>query len=122
MVIKSIYEEVIHGRGEGHKYDMPTANQLLKKDDIRHGVYASKTTVDNTEYISITNVGLRPSVDVSETLNVETWILDFDGNLYGKKIKIDLYYFIRETRKFNGLEEVKKQLDLDAKKARELFK
>ncbi|MBS7354076.1 MAG: hypothetical protein KIG23_04810, partial [Erysipelotrichaceae bacterium] len=40
---------------------------------------------------------------------------------YGKKIKVDLYYFIRETRKFNGLEEVKNQLDIDAKKARELF-
>ena len=100
---------------------MPTANQVLKKDDIKHGVYASKTTVDNKEYISITNVGLRPSVDENKTLNVETWILDFSGDLYGKKIKVDLYYFIRETRKFNGLEEVKKQLDIDAKKARELF-
>ena len=121
MVIKTIYEEVIHGRGEGHNYGMPTANQVLKKDDIKHGVYASKTTVDNKEYISITNVGLRPSVDENKTLNVETWILDFSGDLYGKKIKVDLYYFIRETRKFNGLEEVKKQLDIDAKKARELF-
>ncbi|MDD6498440.1 MAG: riboflavin kinase [Solobacterium sp.] len=121
MVIKTIYEEVIHGRGEGHKHGMPTANQVLKKDDIKHGVYASKTTVDNKEYISITNVGLRPSVDENKTLNVETWILDFSGDLYGKKIKVDLYYFIRETRKFNGLEEVKNQLDIDAKKARELF-
>lgn len=121
MVIKTIYEEVIHGRGEGHKYGMPTANQVLKKDDIKHGVYASKTTVDNKEYISITNVGLRPSVDENKTLNVETWILDFSGDLYEKKIKVDLYCFIRETRKFNGLEEVKKQLDIDAKKARELF-
>ena len=40
MVIKTIYEEVIHGRGEGHKYGMPTANHVLKKDDIKHGVYA----------------------------------------------------------------------------------
>ena len=105
MVIKTIYEEVIHGRGEGHKYGMPTANQVLKKDDIKHGVYASKTTVDNKEYISITNVGLRPSVDENKTLNVETWILDFSGDLYEKRLKL-IYIILLE--KPESLTDLKK--------------
>ena len=121
MVIKSIKEVVIHGKGQGHKFDMPTANQKLNKDDIKHGVYASKTYIDGKEYISITNVGLRPSVDDDARCNVETLILDFSGDIYGKIIQVDLYYFLRPTMKFNGLAEVKKQLDIDAKKARELF-
>ena len=114
MVIKSIKEVVIHGKGQGHKFDMPTANQKLENDDI-------KTYIDGIEYISITNVGLRPSADDDTRCNVETLILDFSGDLYGKMIQVDLYYFLRPTMKFSGLSEVKKQLDIDAKKARELF-
>ena len=121
MVIKSIKEVVIHGKGQGHKFDMPTANQKLENDDIKHGVYASKTYIDGIEYISITNVGLRPSADDDTRCNVETLILDFSGDLYGKMIQVDLYYFLRPTMKFSGLSEVKKQLYIDAKRARELF-
>lgn len=112
--IKSV---VVHGNKLGRTVGMPTANFDAKtiKDKLpKNGVYGSIVILpDGSEKFGVTNIGTKPSVDKSGNSNIETHILDFDGNLYGKEIVINIIKFIRDIKKFNSLEEVKKQVDLD---------
>lgn len=118
-----IKEKVKEGRGKGHTVGMPTANISydFSDSDIEYGVYGSYAYVDGKRYKSVTNVGLRPSVDDSEIPTMETHILDFDEDIYGKEIEIELVFYIRGIKKFNGLEEVKQQVDKDIIEAREVL-
>lgn len=116
---------VAHGQSKGHTVGMPTAN-LPCPPDAQHppfGVYASRVTVEDGKiYLGVTNIGPRPSVDSDPQPTVETLLLDFDGNLYGKKITVALYCFLRPTVKMASLEEVKAQVEKDAEQARKLMK
>lgn len=114
---------VIHGKGLGRKVGLPTANLDLREGNLPpFGVYASIVYLDNKRYIGVTNVGYRPSVDSDRKVTIETNILDFSDLIYGKKITLDLLFFLRPTRKMANLDEVKKEVILDIKKARELIK
>lgn len=119
---------VAHGRSKGHTVGMPTANLPCPQGEAHppFGVYAAAVTVeDGTKkktYLGVTNVGLRPSVDSDPQPTVETMLLDFDGNLYGKRIIVSLYHFLRPTVKMASLEEVKAQVEKDAQEARKLMK
>ena len=114
---------VIHGKGLGRKVGLPTANLDLREGNLPpFGVYASIVYLDNKRYIGVTNVGYRPSVDSDRKVTIETNILDFSDLIYGKEITLDLLFFLRPTRKMANLDEVKKEVILDIKKARELIK
>lgn len=114
---------VVHGKGNGRKVGMPTANLKVEKGLLpAFGVYASRVTVGGKSYVGVTNIGLRPSVDRESRITVETWILDFDRMIYGEKLSLDLVAFLRPTRKMQGLGEVKKQVDKDARSAREIVR
>ena len=78
----------------------------------RFGAYITKTVIDDKEYNSITNIGLRPSFKTKGIL-VETHIIDFNKNLYGKKVKIKFVSFLRDETKFNSIDELKQQLEQD---------
>ena len=110
--------EVVKGNQNGRRLGFPTANQVFPEGFAvpKYGVYASKTTVDGKEYRSITNIGIRPTL-VDDTLLSETNIIGFDGDLYGRKIKVELSRFIRPERKFKNLEEVFSQVREDIKYA-----
>ncbi|MCQ2609288.1 MAG: riboflavin kinase [Lachnospiraceae bacterium] len=107
------------GKRKGHTVGMPTANISydFSKNDMEYGVYASYVYVDDKRYKSVTNVGLRPSVDNSDIPTIETHILDFNEDIYEKEIELELVSYIRGIQKFNGLEEVKKQVDKDIQEA-----
>lgn len=92
----------------------PTANVALPKQfvHIPFGVYYSKTIIDKTEYKSITNVGYAPTYQKATPVT-ETYVFDFHGNLYGKKIQICFLQFLRKERKFSSLEALKKQIEKD---------
>ena len=111
---------VAHGRGNGHTVGMPTANLPCPagKAHPPFGVYASWLTVDGKDYMGVTNVGLRPSVDSDPVPTVETYLLDFSGDLYGKEITVTLRSFLRPTLKMRSLEDVKIQVEKDAEAAR----
>lgn len=119
---KIIKGKVITGKGLGHNVDMPTANIELKDESIKLGVYASITTYNNKRYLSVTNVGPRPSIDNSTINKVETYILDFSKNIYDEIIEVELCEYLREIKKFNNLEEVKQQVNKDIEKTIELLK
>ena len=114
---------VIHGKGLGHTVGMPTANTSFSQSlPIAEGVYASCVRIDGEKHIGVTNIGHRPTVDSDDRITVETNIIDFDEDIYGKEIQLDLMVFLRPVRKMESLEMVKRQVDDDKKKALELLK
>ena len=70
----------------------------------------------------MTNIGHRPTVDSDDRITVETNIIDFDEDIYGKEIQLDLMVFLRPVRKMESLEMVKRQVDDDKEKALELLR
>ena len=110
---------VIHGQGKGHTVGMPTANLPCPpgKNHPPFGVYASLVQVEKREYVGVTNVGSRPSVTSDPEPTVETLLLGFQGDLYGKEIAVTLYAFLRPIQKMASLEEVKSQVQKDGERA-----
>lgn len=110
----SFTEKVIHGDARGRTLGFPTANQnypqLLVK--AKFGVYISKVTVDNKTYDAITNIGIRPTFE-TDNIGCETYIKDFNGEIYGKQIKTQLLKFVRTEQKFNSIFELKEAISKD---------
>lgn len=105
---------IINGDKRGRTIGYPTINQHLPKGLIvpKYGVYESRAFVDCKEYKSFTNIGIRPSWRVDEPL-CETHIFDFEQNLYGKNVRIELVKYLREEKLFNSLTQLKEQLAND---------
>lgn len=115
---------VIHGKHLGHALGMPTANQTLPAFSVvpKHGVYASVCRFDGKVYPSVSNVGIRPTVDDGNAVNAETHVIGFDGDLYGKEITVCLCEFIRPETKFTDEKDLAAQMALDKEKAIQYFK
>ena len=107
----------------GTKMGTPTINMSFPQGVIipRHGVYAAMAYIDGQEYMSVTNVGIRPTVSDSGNVNVESFLLDFCGNLYGHRARIGFYKFLRPERKFDDVNELAAQIKSDAQTTREYF-
>ncbi len=110
----SLKGEVAHGKGLGRKLGYPTANLYFGEDSVipKYGVYAVKVAVDGRTYKGVTNVGVRPTVD-GEGVNAEVHIIDFDGDLYSKTLRVEFIKLIREEKKFSGIDELKRQIEKD---------
>lgn len=106
--------EVVHGDKIGRLLDCPTINQLFPPELIvpKYGVYSSLTTLGGKQLRSVTNIGRRPSFEKDEERS-ETHIIDFSGDLYGQKIDVRLLSYKRGEKKFDSLEELKAQLNID---------
>ena len=107
--------EVVAGRQLGRTIGVPTANILIPDGIVvpKLGVYACLCTIESRKYVAVTNIGSRPTVG-GHQVRAESWILDFDGDLYGQTITLEFVKFLREERKFDTLEELKAQIQLDA--------
>lgn len=103
--------DVVKGNNLGSTWDIPTINQVFPTNFIvpKLGVYASKTIIDGKEYKSITNVGYKPTIG-SDSVSSETNIFDYCGDLYDEKVEVILKFFIREERKFEDVEELKRAI------------
>ncbi len=114
--------KVVNGDKRGRQLGFPTINQFFPEDfvNIKYGVYASKVKIGDTWYASVTNVGIRPTVE-TERPRSETCILDFSGDLYGQEIEVFLLSYIREEKKFDSLHELSKTISRDAKTAKDFF-
>lgn len=114
-----ILGEVVHGRKLGRTLGIPTINQPLPPPQLlpRFGVYASVAHVGGKRYAAVTNVGVKPTVADGLAAGAETYIIGFEGDLYGEVIKVDLVDFIRPEQKFGGIEELRIQMENDAQKA-----
>lgn len=111
---------VVHGKKLGRTLGVPTANLLLPEDLAipKFGVYACRAIVGERSYCAVTNIGTRPTVS-GFGITVEPWILDFEGDLYGKAITLEFYYFLRPEVKFSDLDALRQQIREDALRTRD---
>ena len=110
--------KVLHGNELGRTLDFPTANIEPDKDlsGLPAGVYYSDTIISGGTYKSITNIGSRPTVTGVPNegrVTCETYICDYDGDLYGRTITVKLLHFSRAEMRFKDLGELKEQIKLD---------
>ncbi len=112
---------VIGGNRLGRKLGFPTANIAIDDDlAVENGVYLSKVVVEGEEYVAMTNVGVRPSVDGTKRL-LETHLFGFKGLLYGLTLRVELYDKIRDEKKFSSVNELREQIEKDFNKIKELM-
>lgn len=114
--------EVVCGRKLGSKLGFPTANVEIPHGVAcpRHGVYACKARVGEETFVAVTNVGNRPTVD-GHQVRAESWLLDFEGDLYGKTVTLEFHYFLRPEKKFDSLEQLKAAVLADGARTRNYF-
>jgi riboflavin kinase/FMN adenylyltransferase len=74
--------------------------------------------VDGKVYHSVTNIGTRPSVDRESRVTVETFVIDFEGDIYGENVRLEVYQYLRPIQKFQGIEEVWEQVKKDIENAK----
>ena len=120
----SIFLPVTEGHQLGRTIGIPTINQVFPENYAipRFGVYACKCHVDGKVYPGISNVGIRPTIAEKEKVtNCETHILDYSGDLYGKKIRVDFCKFIRDERKFASIDELVCEVNKNIAQIREYF-
>ena len=96
---------VIHGRGIGKHVGTPTANMEIAKNTFlpKTGVYVADILLSDNRYYGVTHIGARPTLDNDDSVSIETHIFDFDKDIYGSTITVNLYKKLREVRKFNEL-------------------
>ncbi|WP_229773629.1 bifunctional riboflavin kinase/FAD synthetase [Iodidimonas muriae] len=114
---------VQEGDKRGRTIGFPTANLAL--EDVLHpkfGVYAVRVTVegDDAIYGGVANLGCRPTFD-KQDVTLETFLFDFEGDLYGRHIRVEFVGFVRAEQKFSGIEELKAQIAQDCQTARTLL-
>lgn len=110
---------VADGKKLGRSLGYPTLNLQFPQNKIlpRLGVYSSVTVIGDDTYNSITNVGRRPSVDDGDEVNIETFIYDFNDDIYGREVSVKLTHFLRDERRFESLEALKNQIAIDIDEA-----
>jgi riboflavin kinase/FMN adenylyltransferase len=113
--------KIVYGQQLGTQLGAPTANIWLPKNKLPFaGVYVVKALLEGKEYGGIANMGVRPTVGGEKPV-LEVHLLNFSGNIYGKRIKVEFCKKVREEKKFGGLEELKEQIFKDILTAKEYF-
>lgn len=115
--------KVIHGHQLGRRLGLPTANLMLPKELVvpKFGVYACGCLVDGQRYGAVTNIGTRPTV-AGIGITVESWILGFEGDLYGREIGLEFHKFLRPEIKFDNLAALQQAIRADGEKTKEILK
>ena len=117
----SVSGRVAHGRKLGSSVlSMPTVNIMPESSKLLppFGVYFSNVVIGTAVYKGITNIGRKPTVSDNEAVGVETYIYDFDDDLYGEQLRIELLHWHREEMKFESLDALKKQMHADMEDGR----
>lgn len=121
----SLSDTVHSGYHLGTKMGTPTINMFFPEGVLipRHGVYAAKVYLsDGSVYNAVTNIGVRPTVSELNRVSVESHLLDYEGNLYGRQARVEFYEFMRPEMKFDSFEALSAQIKQDAENTREYFK
>ena len=114
---------IIRGNRRGHTIGFPTANLKPHNRVIpKFGVYATATLVDGTWRRSITNIGVRPTFENDAEPSIETYLFDFDEDLYGDVLRVRFLHRIRDEVKFKGIDELKAQIEKDSTRALNYFR
>ncbi len=115
---------VKHGKKLGSSLGFPTVNLHIPPGVLvpAHGVYATKVILENDEtFAAVTNVGVRPTVDLTPRLTVEAFLLDFEGDLYGRTLRVEFYEYLRKEQRFPSLSALRTEVLRNAEQARVYF-
>lgn len=120
----TIQGEVVHGNHYGRTFGMPTINQLPAAEKLLppNGVYVSQTIVEGRAYHSVTNIGVKPTIDGAYPRGAETFIQDFHQDIYGKVVEVQLYSYARPEMKFASKEQLIDQMHRDERASEEYWK
>lgn len=119
-----LHGEVAHGKGLGSSLGFPTVNLTLPQGVLipGHGVYASKVCLgDGETYLAATNIGVRPSLRDGDHVTIESFLLDFDRDLYGQRVRLELFHRLRRERAFDRLEELTAEVARNVQQTRDYF-
>ena len=119
----SVCFPVIQGKQLGRTIGIPTINQIFPEGHIvpSRGIYACSCFVDGEIYLAAANVGVRPTVEDQGTVNCETHIINYEGDLYNKEVRIEFYCKLREEMKFDSLDALRRQIKIDISATLEYF-
>ena len=120
----TLVDTVHYGYRLGTKMGTPTINMRFPDGVLvpRYGVYAARAILDDgSEHMAVTNVGVRPTVSGEDRVSVESYILDYSGNLYDRQVRIEFFRFIRPEMKFPSVDALKAQILKDAETSRAYF-
>jgi riboflavin kinase / FMN adenylyltransferase len=114
--------QIEHGSSRGHEIGFPTANLKPQNRVIpKMGVYVTASLINDVWRRSITNIGVRPTFENDVEPSIETFVFDFDGNLYGDVLRVRFLHRLRDEKKFSGIDELKTQIAKDANRAISFF-
>ncbi|GFO76460.1 riboflavin kinase/FMN adenylyltransferase [Bathymodiolus platifrons methanotrophic gill symbiont] len=119
----SVCGRVVHGEKLGRKIGFPTANiQMQRKNTPIQGVFAvTMTGIGEKPIFGVANVGTKPTVDSRAQVLLETHLFDFDQDIYGKYVEVHFKYKIRSEMRFQSVDDLKRQIQLDTAQARTLM-
>lgn len=119
----TVIGEVLHGRKIGRTLGFPTTNLITLSNKLLppNGVYVSHTIINGIKHPGVTNIGYNPTVGETPERRVETYIFDYDADLYGKMIEVSLYAYARPEKKFESVEDLKNQMKKDIAFGRKYF-
>ena len=119
----SLSGEVVHGEGRGRVLSFPTVNLRVDEHILLpgDGVYAARVRVKNDIYKAVANIGVRPTFG-GKKRTVEAFMFDFEGEIYGESIELELWERLREERAFASPSELRKQQEIDARKAQSILR
>lgn len=115
--------QVVHGRQIGRTLGIPTANLSLPEGVLlpRRGVYAASAQVGALHRLAVVNIGSRPTVS-GQSVTIEPWLLDFEGDLYGQTLSLSLHAFLRPERRFASLDALREEILRNAAQTRAFFR
>jgi len=117
----SLEGHVVHGSHRGHSLGFPTANlRILNEQLPAYGVYAVLADVDGRHHEGVASIGVRPTFE-SGQLSIEVYLIDFDGNLYGKQMEVFFVRYLREEKKFSDAQSLKSQMRKDVETAKRIL-
>jgi len=113
---------VVAGKRRGRELGFPTANLQTENELLPpNGVYATTTTIDGVVHASLTNVGVRPTFGDAVKPIIEAYVLGFDGDLYGRPVRLGFVQRLRDERKFEDVDALRTQMEADRRRAERLF-
>ena len=112
---------IVHGKQLGRTFGLPTINLEPEMDKLLppRGVYVSRVYVGGKCYGGATNIGVKPTVSDAEKVGLETFILDFEGDIYGETVRVELLHYIRPEQKFSSLKELELQIRRDSQTSKD---
>jgi len=119
----TLVDTVRHGYKLGRTLGAPTINMLFPEGVLQlpHGVYATRVYIGDEAHFAVTNVGLRPTARRPEQVTVESYILDYAADLYGREVRVEFFHYLRPELKFEDLHALKTQIKADVEATRSYF-